>query len=68
MAPSPIEPSRKLCGTALIMSSDKEEIKGIIIIPIIAPAAKADSDETSKPSEKPISRKNGAAVNAAKYP
>ena len=41
---------------------------GIIIIPIINPAAKALSDETVKPRLSPIDLKKGPTVNAAKKP
>ena len=66
VAPSPKEPSLKDCGTELIISSDNDDINGIIIIPITAPAAKADSELTSSPSDIPTFLKNGAAVKAAK--
>ena len=66
VAPSPKEPSLKDCGTELIISSDNDDINGIIIIPITAPAAKADSELTSSPSDIPTILKNGAAVKAAK--
>ena len=66
VAPRPRDPSLKDCGTELIISSDSEDMKGIIIIPITAPAASADSELTSSPSFIPMSLINGAAVRAAK--
>ena len=66
--PRPKAASRKECGTALITSSDRDETKGIIIIPITKPAASADSDATSRPRSPPVSRKKGAIVRAAKNP
>ena len=68
VAPMAKEPSRMDCGTAVITSSAREEIKGIIIIPITPPAASALSDEIVKPTLAPKSRKKGATVNAAKNP
>ena len=41
-------------------------MNGIIIIPITAPAARADSELTSSPRVIPMSLINGAAVRAAK--
>ena len=49
VAPIAYDPSRKDCGTALITSSDKDEIKGIIIIPITPPAAIALSEAILNP-------------------
>ena len=66
--PSAKEASRSDCGTAFITSSDSEEISGMIIIPIISPAANALSDETFKPTVSPEDLIIGATVNAAKNP
>ena len=49
LAPIPRDPSLKLCGTEFMTSSDKEEMKGIIITPITKPAAKALVGEASIP-------------------
>ena len=57
------------CGTALITSSDSEETKGMIMMPITRPAASALSEATSRPSA--VARARGAAgatVSAAKKP
>ena len=53
---------------AIITSSDKEETYGIIITPITKPAAKALSEDTSRPNLSPNSLKKGPTVNAAKNP
>ena len=55
-------------GTALITSSDNDEIKGMIIIPITPPAASALSDAILNPKNKAISFKKGPTVIAAKKP
>ena len=68
VAPIAKEPSRMLCGTALMTSSAIDDIKGIIIIPITAPAASALSDAISSPTDSPKSRRTGATVIAAKKP
>ena len=68
VAPTAYEPSLNDCGTELITSSDKDETYGIIIIPIINPAAKALSDETVNPKFSPTCLKKGPTVNAAKKP
>ena len=52
----------------MMMSSDRELTKGMIITPMTTPAASADSELTLKPRLWPISRTNGAMVNAAKKP
>ena len=49
-------------------SSDSEEMKGMIIIPITSPAASALSDATSRPKDSPQPRISGATVRAAKKP
>ena len=41
VAPMAKEPSRRVWGTAFRMSSDREETKGISMIPITAPAVRA---------------------------
>jgi phosphate transport system permease protein len=68
VAPKARDPSLKFSGTADITSSDKDETYGIIIIPIIKPAAKADSVETVKPTDCPIDLINGPTESAAKKP
>ena len=68
VAPSPKDPSLKDCGTAFITSSDNDEIRGTIIIPITIPAANALSDAISRPKLPPVIRMNGATVRAAKKP
>ena len=68
VAPRPAEPSRSDCGTALMTSSDSDETKGMIMMPMTMPAASADSDATLRPTLSPRSRKNGATVSAAKKP
>ena len=49
-------------------SSERDEMNGMIIIPITNPAAKADSEATSKPNIEPVVLKKGATVKAAKKP
>ena len=68
VAPMAYDPSRKDCGTALMMSSESDEISGTIIMPMTRPAASADSDDTSRPSDSPVFLTNGATVRAAKNP
>ena len=68
VAPSRRTPSRSDCGTALITSSDSDETKGMIMMPITRPAASALSEATSSPTAAPASRRNGATVRAAKKP
>ena len=68
VAPTAYEPSLNDWGTELITSSDRDETYGIIIIPIINPAAKALSEETVSPKFSPTCLKNGPTVNAAKKP
>ena len=41
VAPSPSEPSRRLWGTGVMMSSDSEEMKGMSMIPMTRPAVSA---------------------------
>ena len=55
-------------GTALMTSSDREETKGMIMMPMTSPAARALSEETSSPRPSPRSRIRGATVRAAKKP
>ena len=38
VAPRPSEPSRIACGTALMISSDSEDTKGINMMPMTNPA------------------------------
>ena len=38
------------CGTALIMSSESEEMNGISMIPITRPAVMTDDEELPSPS------------------
>ncbi len=68
VAPIAYEPSLNDCGTAVITSSDQEEINGMIIIPITPPAAIALSAAMLKPSKEAKSLKNGPTVMAAKNP
>ena len=49
-------------------SSDREETKGMIMIPMTSPAARALSEETSRPRNTPASRIRGATTRAAKKP
>jgi hypothetical protein len=49
-------------------SSDSDETKGMIMMPITAPAASALSEATSSPRLAPRSRMKGATVSAAKKP
>ena len=58
----------KDCGTAIMMSSLREETKGMIIIPMTTPAASALSETISMPMESPTSRKKTPTVRAAKKP
>ena len=50
VAPNPKEPSRRLCGTALMMSSDSEDTNGMTISPITIPAVRTDDEELPSPS------------------
>ena len=68
VAPRAYEPSRKVCGTVLIASSEREEIKGVIMIPTTEPTASALSDEIDRPSMAPILCTAGAITNMAKKP
>ena len=68
VAPRPYEPSRNDCGTALMTSSESDETKGMIIMPMTRPAASADSEATFRPIASPQPRMSGATVNAAKKP
>ena len=68
VAPMPRDASRRVSGTALIMSSDRDITKGMIMMPMTSPAARALSDATCKPSDSPSVRMNGATVRAAKKP
>ena len=49
-------------------SSDSEETKGMIMIPITSPAARALSEATLRPKASPQVRMAGATVRAAKKP
>ena len=66
VAPSPYEPSLKDCGTLEITSSDSDDTKGMIIIPITKPTPKALSEAISKPTKEPRCLINGATVTTAK--
>ena len=66
--PSPRAPSLIAVGTALMASSDNDDINGIIIIPITIPAANALSDATLSPTVSPQFLRKGASVRAAKNP
>ena len=68
MAPSPNEPSRSAIGTAVIASSESDEMNGTIMIPITRPAASALSEATERPIAVPRSRTTGATTSAAKKP
>ena len=68
LAPIPNDPSLRLCGTEFITSSDKEEIKGIIITPITIPAARALVGEASIPIDCPNAFTKGATLTKAKNP
>ena len=68
VAPNPYEPSLRELGTALITSSEREDIKGIIIMPITRPAAKALSEAIDKPKVSPMFLIKGPIVKAAKKP
>ncbi|EKD60315.1 MAG: hypothetical protein ACD_54C00817G0001 [uncultured bacterium] len=50
VAPMPSEPSRKLCGTALMMSSDSDDTNGITMIPITRPAVITEDELLPRPS------------------
>ena len=50
VAPRPSEPSRRLCGTALMMSSDSDDTKGMTMIPITSPAVITDEELSPSPS------------------
>ena len=49
-------------------SSDNDETKGMIITPMVKPAAKALSEETSMPKKDPNCTILGATTRAAKKP
>ena len=66
VAPRPKDPSRSDCGTAFITSSESDEMKGMIMIPMTTPAASADSDAMSRPAHSPKRLSCGATVIAAK--
>ena len=68
LEPIPRDPYHKLCGNEFITSTDKEEIKGIIITPITKPAAKALVGEASIPIDWPKDFTKGATVTKAKKP
>ena len=68
VAPTPKEASLKLCGTEFITSSDNEEMKGIIIMPITRPAASALSEEAASPNDSLVLLINGPTTRAAKKP
>ena len=42
VAPSPSEPSRSDCGTAVMMSSDSDETNGMSMTPMTRPAVRTD--------------------------
>ena len=66
--PTASAPSLSEVGTAVMASSEIEETKGIVIIPITSPAARALSEETSKPTASPPRLSHGATTIAAKKP
>ena len=66
--PRPRAPSRMSTGTELMASSDREDTRGMIMIPMTSPAASALSDATASPSDSPAPRMAGATVSAAKNP
>ena len=68
VAPSARDPSESDWGTAVIASSESDEMKGMIMIPITSPAARALSEATSRPSSTPACRITGATISAAKNP
>jgi hypothetical protein len=49
-------------------SSEREETKGMIMMPMTRPAARALSEERPNPSMEPVWRMKGATVRAAKKP
>jgi len=49
-------------------SSDSEDTKGMIIIPMTMPAASALSEATFSPTDSPAARTQGARLSAAKKP
>ena len=51
-----------------MMSSDSELTNGMIMMPMIRPAASALSEATDRPTAAPASRIIGATVSAAKKP
>ena len=49
MAPSPSEPSRIDCGTALMMSSESDDTNGISMMPMTSPAVITDERRVAEP-------------------
>ena len=55
-------------GTAFSASSESEETKGMIMMPMTRPAASAEFGEVAMPSRPPAWRIAGATVSTAKKP
>ena len=55
-------------GHVQIISSDKDEMNGMIMMPITIPAHRALSVTIFKPIDSPVILINGPTVNAAKKP
>ena len=68
VAPRPSEPSRKARGTWVIMSSDKEDTNGMIMMPITKPAVKALVALISTPTIAPSVLINGPRIIKANTP
>src|SRR5690606_22070851 len=68
VAPSPKDPSRNARGTWVIMSSDKEETKAIIMIPITRPAVRALVALISIPTMAPMAFRKGPIIIKANTP
>ena len=68
VAPRASEPSDSDRGTAESASSAKDEMNGISMIAMQTPAANAVFGDTGRPSEAPVSRRNGATTRIAKKP
>ena len=68
VAPSAREPSRRDKGTWRRMSSEREEMKGISMMPITRPAVRALVARMSMPMAAPTVERNGPTVTRAKKP
>ncbi|MNE81680.1 hypothetical protein D3C80_1783480 [compost metagenome] len=68
VAPKPNEPSRNARGTCVIMSSDNDETKGIIMMPMTKPAVSALVALMCKPTDSPSILKNGPMIISANTP